>query len=243
MNCSVIIPAYNEEAYLPKTIESLRQSIIASKIIKNAEIIVVDNCSSDRTAEIGENLGATVVSEPIRQIARARNTGAHHAKGDVLFFLDADTTISVEHLNNAGDLILGGNVFGGGALIQFDNDQNKFFLGRLIPAFWNWISKTFSMAAGSFLFCRKEDFDKIDGFPETMYAGEELQFVRKLKKLNRKSGQKFKILDCAPVITSSRKLSWYGNGQIVLYLFLLFFFPLAVRFRKLCWFWYRRPEQ
>ena len=79
-------------------------------------------------------------------------------------------------------------------MIQFDNHQNKFFLGRLIPAFWNWISKTFSMAAGSFLFCRKEDFDKIDGFPETMYAGEELQFVRKLKKLNRKSVRNSKYL-------------------------------------------------
>ena len=97
INCSVIIPAYNEEAYLPKTIESLRQSIIASKIIKNAEIIVVDNCSSDRTAEVGENLGVTVVSEPIRQIARARNTGARHAKGGCFFFVDADTSISVEH--------------------------------------------------------------------------------------------------------------------------------------------------
>ena len=76
-----------------------------------------------------------------------------------------------------------------------------------------------------------------------MFAGEELDFVRKLKKLNRKSDKKFKILDCAPVITSSRKLTWYGNGQILLYLFLLFSFPLAVRFRKLCWFWYQRPQQ
>ena len=242
MNCSVIIPAYNEEAYLPKTIESLRKSIIASKLIKNAEIIVVDNCSSDRTAEIGENLGATVVSEPIRQISRARNAGARHAKGDILFFIDADTSIEVEHLTVACEEILKEKAYGGGALIQFDDHQDKFFLGVLIPAFWNLVSKTFRMAAGSFLFCRKEDFDKIKGFPETMYAGEELAFVRKLKKLNRKSDQKFKILNCAPVITSSRKLSWYGNGQIVLYLFLLFFFPLAVRFRKLCWFWYRRPE-
>ena len=243
MNCSVIIPAYNEELLLAQTIESLKQSILDSKLIKSAEIIVVDNCSTDRTAKIARNLEVTVIEEPIRQIARARNTGAKHANGDVLFFVDADTTISVEHLNNASDLILGKKAFGGGALIQFDDHKDKFFLGVLIPSFWNWISKTFNMAAGSFLFCKKDDFEEINGFPETMYAGEELEFVRKLKKLNRKSDQKFRILDSPPVITSSRKIAWYGNGQIVLYLFFLFCFPLAVRFRKLCWFWYQRPRQ
>ena len=242
MNCSFIIPAYNEEKFLKKTVESLRESIAGAKIISSGEIIVVDNCSTDRTAEIAKNIGVNLVSEPVRQISRARNAGARHAKGAILFFIDADTSIEVEHLTVACEEILKEKAYGGGALIQFDDHQDKFFLGVLIPAFWNWVSKTFRMAAGSFLFCRKEDFEEIKGFPETMYAGEELAFVRKLKKLNRKSDQKFKILNCAPVITSSRKLSWYGNGQIVLYLFLLFFFPLAVRFRKLCWFWYRRPE-
>ena len=242
MNCSFIIPAYNEEKFLKKTVESLRESIAGAKIISSGEIIVVDNCSTDRTAEIAKDIGVNLVNEPVRQIARARNAGARHAKGDILFFVDADTSIEVEHLTVACEEILKEKAYGGGALIQFDDHQDKFFLGVLIPAFWNWVSKTFRMAAGSFLFCRKEDFEEIKGFPETMYAGEELAFVRKLKKLNRKSDQKFKILNCAPVITSSRKLSWYGNGQIVLYLFLLFFFPLAVRFRKLCWFWYRRPE-
>ena len=243
MNCSFIIPAYNEEKFLKKTVESLRKSISGAEIISSEEIIVVDNCSTDHTAEIARNVGVNLVKEPVRQIARARNAGARHAKGDILFFVDADTIIEVEHLTVACEEILKEKAYGGGALIQFDDHQDKFFLGVLIPAFWNWVSKTFRMAAGSFLFCRKEDFEEIKGFPETMYAGEELEFVRKLKKLNRKSGQKFKILDCEPVITSSRKLSWYSNGQIIFYLFLLLFFPLAVRFRKLCWFWYRRPQQ
>lgn len=243
MNCSFIIPAYNEEKFLKKTVESLRESIAGAKIISSGEIIVVDNCSTDRTAEIAKNIGVNLVNEPVRQISRARNAGARHAKGAILFFIDADTSIEVEHLTVACEEILKEKAYGGGALIQFDDHQDKFFLGVLIPAFWNWVSKTFRMAAGSFLFCRKEDFEEIKGFPETMYAGEELEFVRKLKKLNRKSDKKFKILNCIPVVTSARKLTWYGNGQILLYLFLLFSFPLAVRFRKLCWFWYQRPQQ
>ena len=243
MNCSFIIPAYNEECFLEKTVKSLRQAIDETEIITSGEIIVVDNCSTDRTAEIVRKMGAILVNESIRQIARARNAGARHAKGDILFFVDADTIVSVEHLREACKCMFEKKAYGGGALIKFDDAHNKFFLGVLIPSFWNWVSKTFSMAAGSFIFCLKEDFLKVKGFPETMFAGEELDLVRKLKKLNRKSDKKFKILNCIPVVTSARKLTWYGNGQILLYLFLLFSFPLAVRFRKLCWFWYQRPQQ
>ncbi len=243
MNCSFIIPAYNEEAYLPKTIESLRQSILQSGIIETGEIIVVDNDSTDQTAEIAKELGVTVVKEPMRQIARARNSGAWHAKGEILFFIDADTDVASEHISQAYNLMVQKKAFGGGALIRFDDHQNKFFLGILIPSFWNWLSRTLKMAAGSFLYCRKQDFHEIGGFPEKMYAGEELGFVRKLKKLNRHSSEKFHILENPPVITSSRKLKWYGNMQMAFYLALLFVFPLAVRFQKLCGFWYNRPHK
>ena len=243
MHCSFIIPAHNEEDYLVKTIESLRLSILQSEIIAKSEIIVVDNDSTDLTADVGKNLGVTVIKEPIRQIARARNSGAWHAKGEILFFIDADTEVASEHISQAYNLMIKKKAFGGGALIKFDDHQNKFFLGILIPSFWNWLSRTLRMAAGSFLFCRKQDFHEIGGFPLTMYAGEELGFVRKLKKLNRHSSEKFHILENPPVITSSRKLKWYGNMQISFYLVLLFIFPLAVRFQKLCGFWYNRPPK
>ena len=115
MNCSFIIPAYNEEAYLPKTIESLRQSILQSGIIETGEIIVVDNDSTDQTAEIAKELGVTVVKEPMRQIARARNSGAWHAKGEILFFIDADTDVASEHISQAYNLMVQKKAFGGGA--------------------------------------------------------------------------------------------------------------------------------
>ena len=106
MNCSFIIPAYNEEKFLKKTVESLRESIVGAKIISSGEIIVVDNCSTDRTAEIAKNIGVNLVNEPVRQISRARNAGARHAKGDILFFIDADTSIEVDHLTVACEEIL-----------------------------------------------------------------------------------------------------------------------------------------
>ena len=66
MNCSFIIPAYNEERFLEKTVESLRQAIDETEIITSGEIIVVDNCSTDRTAEIAKNIGVNLVNEPVR---------------------------------------------------------------------------------------------------------------------------------------------------------------------------------
>ena len=240
---TIIIPAYNEERFLSKTLLCLNSALSKSKKITKFEIIVVDNASTDNTAKIAKNLGARVIFEPIRQISKVRNRGAESSIGDYLLFVDADTFACEKIIQQAFDLLSSDHAYGGGALIKFDDHQNKFFLGKLIPSFWNWISTTFGYAAGGFLYCTREDFQKVNGFPETMYAGEELGLVRKLKKLNRKSPKKFKIITNPPVITSSRKLSWYGNTQIILYLLLLFFFPLAVRFQKLCGFWYNRPQQ
>src|SRR5262245_16208563 len=95
MTMSVIIPAFNEERFLPQTLEHLR---LAAKFAgsvpgQDIEIIVVDNASTDRTAEIALAVGARVISVPEHNIARVRNAGATAAFGDLLVFLDADTLI------------------------------------------------------------------------------------------------------------------------------------------------------
>jgi hypothetical protein len=156
-------------------------------------------------------------------------------------FIDADTIVPVSTIEQSYNSLLSGIAYGGGALIKFDKKSENFFLGKIVPSFWNWLSKTFRMAAGSFIFCYKQDFIDCGGFPESMYAGEELAFVRNLKRMKRKSKSKFLMITDFPVTTSSRKLDWYGNWQMFFYLLMFFFFPFAVRFRKLCGFWYKRP--
>ena len=116
---------------------------------------------------------------------------------------------------------------GGGATIEFDCNHGRFFSGILIPQLWNLISRTFKLGAGSFLFCRRDDFFQVGGFPEYLYAGEEIKFSLSLKKLLGKTKRKFIILQEIPVITSSRKLAWYGDLKIIctLFLFFIFLFP------------------
>ena len=91
---TIIIPAFNEAAYLGATLDSIEDAAAHLRAGSDAEtdVIVVDNNSTDETAPIARSKGATVVHEPVQGIARARNTGVRHAEGDVLVFVDADVT-------------------------------------------------------------------------------------------------------------------------------------------------------
>src|SRR5262245_30401408 len=92
---SVIIPAFNEERYLGPTLESLNAAVdrLRRKRGKSAEVIVVDDASTDGTAAVARQLGATVHHEADHNIARARNLGAEQALAPVLVFIDADTLV------------------------------------------------------------------------------------------------------------------------------------------------------
>lgn len=81
---SVVIPCYNEEQGVAKVIPTLPDFV--------DEIIVVDNNSSDRTAEVASGLGAVVVSEKKQGYGAAYKTGLKHATGDIVVTMDGDAT-------------------------------------------------------------------------------------------------------------------------------------------------------
>ncbi|NOQ78330.1 MAG: glycosyltransferase, partial [Gammaproteobacteria bacterium] len=103
---SVIIPAYNEEEFIEKTLKSVFSCV--SEYVGHVEIIVVDNNSKDNTGEIAASMGAKVVFEPKNQIARARNAGAEQAMGDYLVFVDADTLLEGDILDKVSDNLSSG---------------------------------------------------------------------------------------------------------------------------------------
>ena len=91
MLISFVIPAYNEEVMVGATVRALRAS--ASAVGDPYEVLVVDDASDDRTAEVASAAGATVLRVNLRQISAVRNAGARAARGHLLVFVDADTLV------------------------------------------------------------------------------------------------------------------------------------------------------
>ena len=195
---SFIIPAYNEELELPATLAAIHEAARASG--QPHEIVVADDASTDATASIAEAHGALVVSVHHRHIAAVRNSGGKAARGDVFFFVDADTCICPAHVTKALAALERGNV-GGGAWVRFDGEV-PFWAGIFSGIFMR-IYYAMNLGAGSFLFTRRESFEAIGGFDEQYFAGEEVYFSQALKKLGR-----FVILR-DEVVTSGRKLRFY----------------------------------
>lgn len=186
MQFSVIIPAWNEEAFLPKTLTSVTAVMqqVTDIGTHHGELIVVDNNSSDKTAAIAQEYGARVVFEPVNQIARARNRGAQIATGEALIFLDADTCCSEKLLSHVLDKLSGGKVVGGGSTIVADRYVSPAAQRGI--RFWNWIGSKARLAAGCFVYCRRDAFDAVGGFSDRVYAGEEIFLSRLLKRWARK---------------------------------------------------------
>ena len=235
----VIIPAYNEAAELPQTLHSVNAAMAA--LPERGELIVVDNHSSDETTAVALKHGADrVVFEPINQIARARNAGAAAARGKHYIFIDADTRIAPELLSESLMLLESGHYVGGGSVIHFEGDISA--VGRFGIGLWERISKLTKVAAGSYLFCRADAFSGAGGFDEKLYASEEVRMSRLLKKWGKPRSLRFKIIQTSPARTSARKLAWYSGPQILGWVFFMMLFPVAVRWRRLCGFWYQRPK-
>jgi glycosyltransferase involved in cell wall biosynthesis len=208
---SVIVPAFNEEKLIANTLQSIRTALAAfSERGWEWEIIVCDNNSTDRTGELARAAGATVVFEPVNQIARARNAGAGAATGDWLLFIDADSRPSRELLADVAEAIATGRFLAGGSTLRLDGGS---LLARIVTATWNCISRVGKYFAGSFIFCEAAAFRHIGGFSAKLYAGEELDLTKLLKELARGRGKELVILHRHPQVTSDRKLRLYSMRE------------------------------
>ena len=202
---SFIVPAYNEELELPATLSAIRAAAAANS--EPFEVVVANDGSTDATAAVAAAAGARVVTINRRQIAAARNAGAREARGDILFFVDADTRIGPAHVTGAQAALAAGCA-GGGARVNLDGFVPLW--GRVFArAFSAFYFTAANLGAGAFLFTSRENFDRAGGFDDQLFAGEEIYFSQALKKLGR-----FRVL-AEPVVTSGRKLRMYSARQIL----------------------------
>ena len=234
---SIVVPAFNEARGLPATLASIRRATAAFDARGwRHELIVCDNNSTDGTGEIARAGGATVVFEPVNQISRARNAGASRATGDWLVFVDADSHPPPELFADVAAAIAEGRCLAGGATVTVDSTDR---LARVTVAVWNAISRSARLAAGSFIFCDARAFRDVGGFSLELYATEELELFRRLKRLALRQGRTIVILHEHPLVTSDRKARLYTKGEIAAgVLKSALTLGRAVRNRDNCYMWY-----
>jgi glycosyltransferase involved in cell wall biosynthesis len=207
LKISLIIPAHNEEKEIGECLKS---------VIKNAEglfseIIVVDNVSTDRTAQLASGFpGVKVVREEAKGITRARQRGFMESKGDVLAFIDADNRMpegwseqisqSFQNDPNLGSL--------SGPYLYYDLPEWQQFLVKL---YWYFLAQlahliTGSVIVGGNVAMRRSVLEKMNGFDTSInFYGEDTDSGRRAKKFGKvKFSLEFKMY------SSGRRLSQQG---------------------------------
>lgn len=209
---SIVIPAHNEEKYLGATLESLRDAVEELNVV--AEIIVVNDGSTDQTAEIARQADARVINVELRNIGAVRNAGAAAAIHPWLLFVDADTLVPAKTLGATLVQLANGDS-GGGACVDIPDKETlhffKVWIYYAVVSFWQVLG---GWAAGCYMYCRKDLFDSFGGFDESYFAAEEYFFSKQLKTRGN-----FRLVR-TPVLTSARKLHGYSIWQLMRFLLL-----------------------
>jgi glycosyltransferase involved in cell wall biosynthesis len=192
---SFIVPAYNEQFLIGRTLDALHAA--AGALREPYEVIVADDASTDETAAIARAHGAQVVSVSHRQIAATRNAGARRARGEFLFFVDADTLVPAAAVGEAVHFMQRGAV-GGGCVFRIDGRLplwTRILYPLAVP-----VMRRAKVVGGCSLFCTHDAFRAVGGFDERYYAAEEVAFIAALKRRGRF------VIPKACITTSGRKL-------------------------------------
>ena len=208
MRFSVVIPARNEEALLPRlleTVETARREYTGSA--DDVEVIVADNVSTDRTAEAARAKGARVVTVERRVIGAVRNGGAREARGEVLVFVDADIQMHPGTFDAIDAALATGRVVGGATGVRLERMSPGLAVtyAALMPMVW-----LMRMDTGP-TFVRRTDFEAIGGYDESLLVAEDVALLFALRRLGRTRGQRLERLRGAKAIASVRKFDAYGD--------------------------------
>lgn len=210
---TIVIPAYNEEKMIVRTLHSICQNDTAYPF----EIIVVNNNSSDRTAELVEACGVTCLFEPKQGITYARNTGLKHARGKYIINADADTIYprnwiqaAIEPLKNNERIAL---TYGQYSFLPLYNTKRlTYFFYECIADLSRTINKYFrDEAVNVYGFCsafRREQALLVGGYSHPAEANEDGYLALKLR--NRGFGKLHRI-HSAFVWTTDRRIHSDGG--------------------------------
>ena len=205
---SIIIPTYNEADQIVTTLIKLYEKNNG----EDFEIIVSDGSSTDDTMALAKQAGAMVLRSPRKGRAAQMNFGASLAKGEILYFLHADTIPPKGYLTDIIQAVAKGYPAG---CFMLSFDYPHWFLKANC-----WFTR-FDLNSIRFgdqsLFVTKSAFEKTGGFSEAHIVLEDQHLIKRLRKNAR-----FKIVK-KPVVTSARKYLENGIYKTQLIFFIIYF--------------------
>jgi len=204
---SLIIPAYNEERLLPRLLESVDFARAQYGNREAVEVIVADNMSTDRTAQIAAEHGCRIATVEKRVIAASRNGGARAALGEVVCFIDADSQLHAQTFIEIDKALATGRCIGGATGIRMERWSLGIALTYALIVPFVWLMR---MDTGV-VFCRKPDFDAVGGYDESRPVAEDVAFLWALRKLGKTRGQRLMRVRSAKALGSTRKFDEFGD--------------------------------
>lgn len=215
LSVSFIIPAFNEERHIANTLSSVRQ---ANDVINIAEIVVIDNCSTDNTAKIAEQLGAKVLTVSGGPVSRLRNVGVENSSGDVLIFIDADVSLTAgwyQNIARALEKIEQNPAFATGSHCSVPENTNNWLEKYWFSAFVNSVSS--HLGTGHLIMSRVL-FLKVGGFSNSLETGEDYDICMRIKAaggaVEEDAGLKVIHNDFPQTVNAFVKREiWHGKGD------------------------------
>ncbi len=205
---SLVVPARNEEALLPRLLDSVdvaRRRCAGG--LDAVEVIVADNDSTDRTGAVARARGCRVVRVEPRVIAAVRNGGARAARGDLLAFVDADFRVHPDTFGAIERAMAGGRIVAGatGATVERWSPGIVATYAMLLPLI------VFARMNTGVVFCRRPDFEAVGGYDESLRFAEDVKFLWDLRRLGRARGQRLMAWTGSPAVASARKFDTHGE--------------------------------
>ncbi|MFA6462130.1 MAG: glycosyltransferase [Candidatus Woesearchaeota archaeon] len=198
---SVVIPACNEEKYIVNTLQNIQ-----SLNDPDVETIVVCNGCTDNTESLAKkaaNQSTRIISFKEGHVSKARNIGAQKAEGETLLFLDADSLVSEDTFSRIKEDFSDKHAVAT-TKVQPDDPKLKYKFAMGFKNFYH-TTNLYQGCSGA-LICRKEDFDKVDGYDASLKVKEHRKLILKLK---RHTGKEFTCLD-TNITTSMRRFQQWG---------------------------------
>ncbi|UOQ50745.1 TIGR04283 family arsenosugar biosynthesis glycosyltransferase [Hymenobacter cellulosivorans] len=215
MLLSVIIPTYNEAAGIANLVRQLHQYAPTGAV----EVLVIDANSSDGTAELARQAGATVLLSPKPGRAAQMNYGAQHATGNILYFVHADVGIHPDYVATIRQAVAEGYE-AGCYRFRFDSRHPLLRLNSYGTRFQGIMSR----GGDQTLFITRGLFERLHGFDEHYCIMEDFDIIRRIRRQAR-----FLIVP-QDVVVSARKYetnSWLRVQLANLTAFSLFFLNVA----------------